>query len=119
MYNAYADGEDDGSTCLHGDVADALNLMVYASDDGSAIWHVFRRQDAEHLAMWMRQRFRCIGHPVHQQKTYLKLDDLTDLRAATGIQPYVIEQRPGEMVFIPVGCAHQVGCVALISFTYC
>jgi hypothetical protein len=42
MYNAYADGEDDGSTCLHGDVADALNLMVYASDDGSAIWHVFR-----------------------------------------------------------------------------
>lgn len=107
-YFAYKDIRGCGSTRLHGDVADAVNLMAYACKDEEAIWHVFRRQDFEGVTDWMRIRFKCRGHPIHRQKYYLTDEDLDDLLLTKGIRPYVIKQRSGGMVFIPAGCAHQV-----------
>jgi lysine-specific demethylase 3 len=110
MYNAYKDKGRYGSTCIHSDVADAVNLMPFATNDGitnngAAIWTIFRREDFEALDEFMRIRFH-VG--IHQQKIYLTSEDLCDLERQTGIRPYVFHQRPGDMVFIPAHCVHQV-----------
>jgi lysine-specific demethylase 3 len=115
MYMAYKDKARYGSTRIHMDVADALNLMVFASNNGFAIWHIFRRQDAELLAQFMGERFKRNGNMILQQMIYLSDDDLAELWHTYRIRPYVIYQRAGDMVFIPAGCPHQVSLITLIQ----
>jgi len=119
MYNALRDKGGHGSTKLHGDVADAWNLLLHANPVGStADWHMFAPEDADALAEYMRRKLGCKGNPIHHQQTYLTASDLADLREATGIRPFVISQKEGDMVFIPVGCPHQVR-TSLFYFSNC
>jgi|ERR1700691_1344175 hypothetical protein len=108
MYSALRDKNNVGSTRLHLDVTDAFNVLPFAHEHGCAIWWTFARKDADALAAWLRKRYNCQGHPIHQQQIFLTENDLRDLWDEAGIRPYIIRQRPNETVLIPSGCAHQV-----------
>jgi JmjC domain, hydroxylase len=111
MYNANRDRDEIGSTCLHQDVADAWNCLLYASNDGFALWHLWAAEDAQALDDFVCEEFgisRVAGSPILQQQVYLSLPVLARLKEVKNISPYTIIQRRGDIVFIPAGCPHQV-----------
>lgn len=118
MYNAMTSSLAEGSkgtTRLHMDMADALNIMTYASPcpDGSlgcAAWDLFRAEDSDKLRSFLRKRIQGIGiqDPIHSQQIYLDEVLKKELWETQGVKSYRIYQRPGEAIFIPAGCAHQV-----------
>jgi hypothetical protein len=119
MYNAFAaqEGPDgQGSTRLHMDVADAINIMLYASDrpDGSpgcAVWDLFRAEDADAIRTFLKDKYSTshkFTDPIHAQMFYLNSDLRRELFEKHGIASFRVYQYPGQAVFIPAGCAHQV-----------
>jgi lysine-specific demethylase 3 len=123
MYNAMSSFESagsKGSTRLHMDMADAVNIMTYASatpdgKPGCAVWDLFRAQDAEELRNFLRRKFKgTYQHdPIHSQQFYLDSQLRKELYDMHGIKSHRVYQRPGEAIFIPAGCAHQVRHLAL------
>ena len=121
MYNATETAPDDqhGSTKLHKDLTDAVNIMLWAakSEDGQpgcALWHIFPPSASFLLRKFLIDDcgFTGPGDPIHSQTIYLTQDMLQRLFQKYGIRPYTIRQYPGEAVFIPVYCAHQVANLA-------
>lgn len=118
MYNAYAsfDGPGSkGSTRLHMDMADAVNIMLHAEKTpdgapGCAAWDIFRAEDSVHLRNFFRKNFKgqYQNDPIHSQHFYLDAKLRAQLFEEFGVRAFRIYQRPGEAVFIPAGCAHQV-----------
>ena len=118
MYNAMAsfDTKDSkGTTRLHMDMADAVNIMLYAADtpaggQGCAAWDLFKADDAPKLRRYMRKRFKGqFQHdPIHSQQFYLDSTHREELFKEYGVKSHRVYQKPGEAVFIPAGCAHQV-----------
>jgi lysine-specific demethylase 3 len=120
MYNAYGNSDQDshhGSTRLHLDVTSAVNIMLYAAPypDGSpglALWHIFPLSDTNEIREFLQEAqsvgFNGQGDPIHSHDIYLTPLLLAMLEQRTGIWPYAIYQAPGDAVFIPAGCAHQV-----------
>lgn len=97
------------------DMADAVNVMLYASPrkDGSpgyAAWNIFRAEDAQGIRDFLRERFPggAFGDPIHSQIYFLDTELRKELWESKHISSWRIEQKPGEAVFIPAGCAHQV-----------
>jgi lysine-specific demethylase 3 len=121
MYIAYGNLNSDnphGSTRLHLDVTAAVNIMLYAADhpDGSsglAVWHIFPASATSDIRKFLLQEetvgFNGPGDPIHNHDIYLDPPLLALLASKYGIQPYTIYQAPGDAIFIPAGCAHQVG----------
>jgi hypothetical protein len=118
MYNAWP-GEHSkgkkGTTCLHMDVADAVNILLYAAPrDGmeqAAQWDIFRAEDANAIRDFLREKHpeeAGKGDPIHAQVHFLDDDALQDLYREKGVYSWRILQRAGQAVFIPAGCAHQV-----------
>lgn len=114
MYCATRDVFNQGSTKLHLDATSAVNLLVYGTSnaDGTcqgATWLIFTREDAPKLSDWLRTKLKHLSHsdPVHNQRVFVTDDYLQELRVLN-IVPFRIVQRPGDAVFIPVGCPHQV-----------
>jgi lysine-specific demethylase 3 len=122
MYNAMASSLGEGSkgtTRLHMDMADALNVMTFASpcEDGSpgcAAWDLFRAEDSDDLRTFLRKRFQGIAaqDPIHSQQVYLDEALKKELYDMLGVKSYRVYQRPGDAIFIPAGCAHQVANLA-------
>lgn len=118
MYNAYAAKDGPGclgSTRLHMDMADAVNIMVHSerTPDGApgcAAWDIFRSDDAFKIRQFLRQKFkgRVQKDPIHAQDFFLDSELRRELYDQYGVKSFRIYQRPGEAVFIPAGCAHQV-----------
>ena len=117
MYNALASSFDEvhsGSTRLHLDLSDAVNLMPYATDTkdgkpGSARWHIFKVEDKCKLREYLKaQHGDRPGDPIHNQDYYLTPSMLTELQEQYGVRPWEVIQKVGHAVFIPAGCAHQV-----------
>ncbi|KAL0062643.1 hypothetical protein AAF712_010480 [Marasmius tenuissimus] len=130
MYNAMTANEEPGSkgsTRLHMDMADALNIMTYASpfspptsgetptspspmEPGCAAWDLFRAEDANKLRDFLRRKFpgQLPHDPIHSQQVYLDRELRRQLYDEEGVMSYRLYQRPGEAVFIPAGVAHQV-----------
>lgn len=114
MYIALEDHNHVGSTRLHMDLSDAINLLTYASPSstgkqGGALWHIFSREHTARLSEILKthRSYSGVGNPIHEQSIYLTSSDLEEL-ARHGIIPYIIIQRSGQAILIPAGCAHQV-----------
>jgi hypothetical protein len=127
MYNADGSVQDEnhhGSTKLHMDVTDALNVMTWTADlpDGSpgyAIWHIFLAIHVPILRQFLREEgFIGPGDSIHSQYIYITLQMLKRLFDKYGIKPYIIRQNMHECVFIPAGCPHQV-CQLLHCYYSC
>ena len=107
--------ESGGTTKLHLDVTDAVNLMVWSAlgDAPAATWHIFPRADALKLSnavdVLKGREPANNTRLIHSHSVYLSPDDLHWLHSRYNIRPWVVEQRAGDMVFIPAGCPHQVG----------
>ncbi|KAJ1300194.1 hypothetical protein OPQ81_011943 [Rhizoctonia solani] len=120
MYNAFTSSEGpggQGSTRLHMDMADAVNIMMYASSspDGSpgvAAWDIFRAKDSDKIRSYLRRHFQGRANefrdPIHSQLFYLDSHHRKKLYDEEQVFSWRIYQRPGDAVFIPAGCAHQV-----------
>jgi [histone H3]-dimethyl-L-lysine9 demethylase len=118
MYNAMAsfDGPGSkGSTRLHMDMADAINVMLYAAPTpdgrtGSAAWDLFRAEDSVKIRQFLRKKFKgqFQNDPIHCQLFYLDPLMRQELHHLYGVRSYRVYQHPGEAIFIPAGCAHQV-----------
>ncbi|TDL29141.1 hypothetical protein BD410DRAFT_757791 [Rickenella mellea] len=122
MYNAFASTEapgSKGSTRLHMDMADAVNIMLHSEkcangNPGCAAWDVFRAEDSSTIRKFLRKLFKGTYHndPIHAQMFYLDSDLRQKLYDEFGVKSWRIYQQPGEAVFIPAGCAHQVANLA-------
>jgi lysine-specific demethylase 3 len=127
MYNALATEERPGTlgtTKLHMDMADAVNIMVHAEsrgdEEGYAIWDIYRAEDSEHIREYLKKFPNPLvmkvlpdgsspdQDPIHTQSFYLDPIKRKELYQEFGIYSHRIYQRPGQAVFIPAGCAHQV-----------
>ncbi|KAG5643259.1 hypothetical protein DXG03_001269 [Asterophora parasitica] len=135
MYNAMATDQvagSKGTTRLHMDMADALNIMTYAAPApdgkaGCAAWDIFRAGDSNKLRDFLKglpaasiaangkdgengaaKTGVIVTDPIHGQQFYLDEELRAKLYEETGVKSYRFYQRPGEAVFIPAGCAHQV-----------
>jgi lysine-specific demethylase 3 len=125
MYNAWPGSEapgGNGTTRLHMDIADAVNIMLHASpptgDDvpeehrpGVAAWDIFRAQDADKLRAFLRKEYSHIDFrddPIHIQRFFIDAKQRVKLYQEYGVRSWRIYQKAGEAVFIPAGCAHQV-----------
>ncbi|GAA6004585.1 uncharacterized protein JCM10292_005682 [Rhodotorula paludigena] len=110
-----------GSTKLH-----TVNVMLWASDGpdggpGVAIWDLYRAEDAGKLRDFLYGQLALkhglsdaeaaraqFDDPIHTQKFYLDSSLRAQLFALHGVRSFRVHQRPGQAVFIPAGCAHQV-----------
>ena len=97
------------------DMADAVNIMLYAAprrdgSPGSAVWDIYRAEDADKLRTFLAAHFpdQFYNDPIHSQMFYLDADLRKKLFEEQGVTSWRIYQRPGDAVFIPAGCAHQV-----------
>ncbi|KAH7105325.1 Clavaminate synthase-like protein [Auriculariales sp. MPI-PUGE-AT-0066] len=120
MYNAFASNLDPGSkgsTRLHMDVADAVNMMQYCEPrpdggDGGAVWDIFAAEDTPKIRNFLKTlstgKHQTTIDPIHGQTHYLDSGLMQQLYDEEGVTSYRIFQRPGQAVFIPAGCAHQV-----------
>ena len=118
MYNSKGCGAEDdhnGSTKLHMDLTDAVNIMLWAGRcyDGSpgyALWHLYPPRMANILRQFFKEEGldEGAGDFIHSQRIYVTSAMHEHIYKKYGVKPYVIRQRPGEAVFIPAGWAHQV-----------
>ncbi|KAI0242579.1 hypothetical protein L0F63_000614 [Massospora cicadina] len=114
MYVAYAgkNGDLTGTTPLHLDASDAINVLRYSAgpqDQPGAVWHLFRREDTEGLRRFIASKApHKLDDPIHDQSFYLSQTLLLELFEREKIRPYVIHQMVNEVVLIPAGCPHQV-----------
>lgn len=101
-------------------MTDAINILISAlckqppnigsamSQKPVAIWHIFPTRSCEGLREYLKGKTGDdTGDPIHNQETYLTAEMLKDLEGL-GIVPWEIEQREGDIVYIPAGCPHQV-----------
>lgn len=120
MYNAWAGQHTrgkKGTTRLHMDIADAVNVLLYASEERVAVdghaaaqWDIFQAEDADAIREFLRDHCNASRDedPIHSQKHFLDDDLLQRLYREKGVYSWRILQRAGQAVFIPASCAHQV-----------
>jgi lysine-specific demethylase 3 len=114
---------------------------------GYAVWDLFRAEDSDKIRAFLRKRFTpgstamnatangqtqtpaekaaalqlqaiAVHDPIHSQHFYLDLELRKELWEQYSVKSYRIYQRPGEGVFIPAGCAHQVCFLMKLLFIY-
>ncbi|KAH9911544.1 uncharacterized protein BXZ73DRAFT_82724 [Epithele typhae] len=101
-----------GTTKLHLDVTDTINLMVWSSNlsERGAIWHLFPPDTLPLVRRFLKEQ-GCTaeeyGDPIHSHRAYVTEEMLIALEKQHGVFPVRIEQRAGDAVFIPAGWAHQ------------
>lgn len=103
-------GRQHGSTRLHMDISDAVNIMA---NNGEARWNIFTAEDTKLLDSFLKSRFKLpakyrAGDSVNAHHVYLTPDHLEELREKHGIVPFTFQQSFRDAVYIPAGCAHQV-----------
>jgi lysine-specific demethylase 3 len=117
MYNAEATLQDDnhhGSTRLHLDLTDTVNVMIWAAnldgESGYAVWHIFAASDLPYLRQFLSEEgiFKGKGDSVHSQTICMTPALLQRLFNNYCVRLYVVNQDVGHAVYIPAGCTHQV-----------
>lgn len=120
-----------GTTNLHLDLTDAMNIMLFSAGGTlapaastsakgippcGAIWDIFPPSASPGIRTYLNSPAYIESHagaavqddPIHRQCYYLTETDLTTLSAEYGVLSHRIFQEPGEAVFVPAGCCHQV-----------
>ncbi|GAA5864556.1 hypothetical protein JCM1840_000542 [Sporobolomyces johnsonii] len=110
-----------GSTKLH-----TVNILLWASEDplgqaGFAVWDLFRAEDSEKIRDFLYEIIAKQGgyrdtaearskhdDPIHEQTFFIDCALRKRLWEEKGVKSWRVHQRPGQAVFIPAGCAHQV-----------
>jgi [histone H3]-dimethyl-L-lysine9 demethylase len=92
--------------------------MTYASDSktaadrgGAAIWDIFPADATHTINQFLQETTKRNANaidPILSQAYYLTKPQLDELAKKYGIFPWRVYQNPGDAVFIPAGCAHQV-----------
>ncbi|KAI8319059.1 hypothetical protein GQ54DRAFT_265969 [Martensiomyces pterosporus] len=130
MYCAYGSSDSEGgvgTTNLHCDMADAVNIMAYASKDflrkngielAAAVWDIYPPEALKNLREYIYSLDGIAGSldpsygdAIHNQATFLTRPhrkQLYDAYGDAGGRCYRVYQNPGDAVFVPAGCAHQV-----------
>ncbi|KAG0166518.1 hypothetical protein DFQ28_007192 [Apophysomyces sp. BC1034] len=118
MFIAYGSGKNDnnhGTTKLHCDMADAVNVMCHAhvaDNNAAATWDIYPAESLpvlrEFVAKVAEKEGLKVRDPIHSQWLYLD-DKLQDqLWREHGVKSWRVYQNFGDAVYIPAGCAHQV-----------
>lgn len=111
-------GSTYGVTSLHMDMANAVNLMTWSSTPdaasgkpGMAVWDVYHATHSQAIRSYLREKhnLEATYDPIHAQEFYLDAQCRRELFQKHGVRSWRIYQRPGDAVFVPAGCAHQVG----------
>ncbi|KAH9915967.1 uncharacterized protein BXZ73DRAFT_54039, partial [Epithele typhae] len=102
-----------GTTKLHLDVTDAVNILTYAPEPSkpAAVWHLFPPESLASLRQYLliiSQWSEADGDPIHSQQIYVTEDMCTVLKLQYNVHVVRIEQYLSDAVFIPAGWAHQV-----------
>lgn len=129
----HTDESDDvkGTTNLHLDLTDAMNIMLFSAGGTlapessttlkgipscGAIWDIFPPAASSVIRTYLNSPAYLASHPsavpqddpIHRQCYYLTETDLTTLSHEYAVHSHRIFQEPGEAVFVPAGCCHQV-----------
>ena len=119
LYAAPAARPGTATTRLHMDITDATNLMVWSGspDEVSAHWDIFSAESAEELRRFLRAEHELAENtdPIHSQSYYLTDDMIARLVSEGNVRHWRVQQRVGDVVLIPAGCAHQVSRIVLYS----
>jgi hypothetical protein len=116
-----------GTTNIHFDMTDAVNIMVHATggpeeaeaqkhlkEDGypdcGAIWDIFPPESSDNIRKYLKAQNKQVDDPLNRPLFYLTENDLAELgKPENGaVRSFRIYQNPGDAVFIPAGCPHQV-----------
>lgn len=84
------------------DVADAINIMLHASDradgqPGCAVWDLFRAEDADKIRLFLKGRFGgtvYFADPIHSQMFYLDAELRKALAEEHGVVSFRVYQYP-------------------------
>lgn len=88
------------------DVADAINIMLYASprgdgdaggQPGCAVWDLFRAEDADKIRSFLKARFGgtvYFADPIHSQLFYLDAELRKALAEEYGVVSFRVYQYP-------------------------
>ncbi len=104
MYNAFTGKETVdglGTTRLHMDMADAINVMLYANEPtpgvtGCAVWDIYRSEDANAIREFLSVRFKNyrFHDPIHSQIFYMNEAIRRELFEEKGVFSFRIYQYP-------------------------
>ena len=106
-YNALASVQDNyhrGSTRLHKDLTDTVNVMLWAAEfakgiPGCALWHIFPAAASCVINEFLRKEgFMGLGDLIHLQQVYLTPALLNLLFEQMRVRPWTILQQPGDAV---------------------
>lgn len=120
-----------GTTNLHLDLTDAMNIMLFSAGGTlapessttskgipacGAIWDIFPPSASNDIRTYLNSPAYINSHPgamlqddpIHRQCYYLSEADLTILYKKYGVRSHRIFQEPGDAIFVPAGCCHQV-----------
>jgi [histone H3]-dimethyl-L-lysine9 demethylase len=75
---------------------------------GAAVWDIFPSEATEKIRAFLRSTTNRVDDPIMRQTFYITPSQLIQLREQYNVIPWRIFQNPGDAVFIPAGCAHQV-----------
>ena len=76
---------------------------------GAAVWDIFPADATDTIRQFLRELTNYgIDDPVLRQTFYISTPKLKKLREQYNVIPWRIYQNPGDAIFIPAGCAHQV-----------
>lgn len=116
MYCAFASHDSLGTTNLHMDMADAVNIMMYRSNTSTkhygAIWDIYSPGAAQALRFYLFDHAAkngiSVDDPIHDQSFYLNETMRQELFDKYAIKSWRIFQNIGDTIVVPAGCAHQV-----------
>jgi len=105
--------------------------MVYATPNGrselrgAAVWDIFPAETANTIREFLRNespqspKQKGLDDPIMRQNTYITTPQLKKLQEKHKVRPWRVYQNPGDAVFIPAGCAHQVEVVLSLINVRC
>lgn len=112
LYAASAARPGTATTKLHMDITDAVNVMTWSANpkEPGALWDIFAADCTEALKQFIQAEYGLVESkdPIHEQEFYLSDEMINRVVDQYHVRRWRVEQRVGDAIFIPAGCAHQV-----------